>query len=91
MAERKEKPKTWSRKGRCPSCDVGTGSAHKPSCTFTYPEKKVRKMGKAQLIESLNIIDEFACEADSVMNNDNGEARKLEKHYNRLFDYLNAL
>ncbi len=33
---RKEKPKTWSRKGVCPSCGVGTGSKHNESCTFDY-------------------------------------------------------
>lgn len=38
MKIRKANPKTWSRKGRCPSCDVGTGSRHKASCTFKYEE-----------------------------------------------------
>lgn len=33
---RKEKPKTWSRKGKCPSCNVGTGCKHKATCTFSY-------------------------------------------------------
>lgn len=33
---RKEKPKTWSRKGTCPSCKVGTGSKHAKGCKFLY-------------------------------------------------------
>lgn len=33
---RKPKPKTWSRKGNCPSCGVGTGSRHSADCTFEY-------------------------------------------------------
>ena len=28
--------KVWSRKGRCPSCNVSTGSRHNISCTFKY-------------------------------------------------------
>ena len=33
---RKYKPKTWSRKGECPSCRVGQGSKHNSKCTFKY-------------------------------------------------------
>ncbi len=25
--------KTWSRKGECPGCGVGTGCKHKPNCS----------------------------------------------------------
>lgn len=34
--------KTWSRKGKCPVCKVGTGSKHSAGCTFE-PEVKVQK------------------------------------------------
>jgi len=30
------KPKTWSRKGECPSCHVGGGSKHRGDCTLIY-------------------------------------------------------
>ncbi len=40
MATRKEKPKTWSRKGRCPSCGVGFGSKHKEDCKFEYAKSE---------------------------------------------------
>lgn len=30
------KPKRWSRKGRCPSCNVSQGSNHSKSCHFIY-------------------------------------------------------
>lgn len=29
-------PKVWSRKGRCPSCRVSTGSKHAKKCKFDY-------------------------------------------------------
>jgi|GEM_PF-4809624 len=28
--------KVWNRKGRCPICNVGTGSRHNINCTFKY-------------------------------------------------------
>jgi hypothetical protein len=28
------KAKTWSRKGRCPDCNVATGSKHNKSCKY---------------------------------------------------------
>jgi len=31
-----EKPKTWSRKGQCPSCHVGGGSRHRDDCKLVY-------------------------------------------------------
>ena len=31
-----KKPKTWSRKGECPSCHVGGGSKHRGDCTLIY-------------------------------------------------------
>lgn len=31
--------KRWSRKGRCPSCNVNTGSNHSKICTFTYSDE----------------------------------------------------
>ena len=30
------KPKRWSRKGRCPSCNVSQGSSHSNNCHFIY-------------------------------------------------------
>lgn len=43
MATRKEKPKRWSRKGKCPSCNVGTGSKHGAKCTFEYGAREVKE------------------------------------------------
>lgn len=37
-------------------------------------------------IKALNLMDEYASE--TVRDNDNGEAQKLEKAYNLLFDYI---
>lgn len=34
--KRNKHPKTWSRKGRCPSCNVGSGSKHTKECTVDY-------------------------------------------------------
>lgn len=28
--------KVWSRKGRCPHCNVGTGSHHQPTCEYAF-------------------------------------------------------
>ena len=50
-------------------------------------EKQPTKISQRALIKSLHIMDEFACEA--TRDNDNGEAQKLEKHYNRLFAFIN--
>lgn len=33
---KKIKPTKWSRKGRCPGCNVSTGSKHNKVCKFTY-------------------------------------------------------
>lgn len=33
---RSPKPKTWSRKGRCPVCSVSTGSKHSVGCAYRY-------------------------------------------------------
>lgn len=33
------KPKVWSRKGECPSCGVGGGSAHNKRCQLVYIKK----------------------------------------------------
>ena len=44
MKKRNEKPKVWSRKGRCPCCNVGTGSKHNNACIFKYtPESKYKE------------------------------------------------
>lgn len=37
----KTKPRTWSRKGTCPSCGVSQGSTHNKKCTLTLKPKKV--------------------------------------------------
>lgn len=34
------KPKVWSRKGRCPGCNVATGSRHSRGCSFHYVPTK---------------------------------------------------
>jgi hypothetical protein len=34
--KRNKSPKKWSRKGKCPSCNRGTGSNHKNDCKFDY-------------------------------------------------------
>jgi hypothetical protein len=39
---KKEKPKTWSRKGLCPSCKVGTGSKHIKGCELKYKLIKIK-------------------------------------------------
>lgn len=46
---------------------------------------------RAKLTDALNRIDEHACDADAVRNNDNGEAEQLEKDYNLVFDALQKL
>ena len=36
-----DKPKTWTRKGRCPDCNVSGGSKHNNACQYDYlPTKK---------------------------------------------------
>lgn len=40
---RNEKPKKWSRKGNCPSCDVSGGSNHSKNCQLIY-EKFIIKL-----------------------------------------------
>ncbi len=35
-----EKKKSWSRKGKYPSCGVSTGSKHRAVCTFDYSTGK---------------------------------------------------
>jgi hypothetical protein len=34
-----DKIKVWSRKGKCPSCGVGTGSRHNIFCRLEYIKK----------------------------------------------------
>ena len=34
--KKNKKPRKWSRKGRCPSCNVSTGSNHSKDCKFDY-------------------------------------------------------
>lgn len=55
MATRKEKPQRWSRKGRCPSCSVGSGSKHASNCSFDYStetaKSKLHNGMKTHLIE----------------------------------------
>jgi len=53
------------------------------------PKKVEKKIGKKALINALNVMDEFACEA--TRDNDNGEAQQLERAYNKLANFLNAL
>ena len=36
----KTKPKKWSRKGKCPSCSVGTGSSHSKNCKAEYKPRE---------------------------------------------------
>lgn len=59
MAERKPKPKTWSRKGNCPGCGVGTRSKHKESCTFDY-EKETTE-GSTSILERVPQNKLFMC------------------------------
>lgn len=44
---------------------------------------------KKKALNALNRIDEFASEA--VRDNDNGEAQKLEKDYNLVFNFINGV
>lgn len=39
-------------------------------------------------IKALNLIDDYASQSELVRDNDNGEAQKLEKAYNLLYDYI---
>ena len=44
---------------------------------------------KQKLLNALNRMDEFASEA--TRDNDNGEAQRLEKDYNLLFNFISNL
>lgn len=47
--------KVWSRKDRCPHCNVGTGSHHQPSCEYAYqlPPDSQRLKSKTTLEHQL--------------------------------------
>lgn len=38
----KPKPKKWSRKLECPSCNVSTGSTHSKGCNLIYKKKTIK-------------------------------------------------
>jgi len=64
----KQQTKVWSRKGKCPSCNVSTGSRHRKQCTFIYDKFskikkdkniKITKWDKTYITFSLGIIMGF--------------------------------
>jgi len=54
------KRKKWSRKGRCPSCNVGCGSSHKKTCTFDYETGKKQRIKIPLSVDELDAIRDGA-------------------------------
>lgn len=94
MKNRKEKPERWSRKGKCPSCGVGSGSKHRKECTYDYVlnEALPKALTQEQKIKRLDQIEDEAigCYLDKtdfdisewIFDDDKTEWRKLKMEIN---------
>lgn len=77
------KPKTWSRKGRCPGCGVGTASKHSRDCQFDYlPKAMQNKIAiDADLLTNIIYADRLLQDIQAIEHSRIQEAMKAGQIY----------